>query len=115
MIGAPLAWVPVSKPCGDLFHFLLRDMLPAGEKEIFWENAITSAFIALALFFGIRLSFERLEKQQLLICGILVTGTIAGTLIVRPDFIAALVGTFRSATCRPSQSGHPRTPSRIHC
>ena len=95
MIGAPLAWVPVSKPCGDLFHFLLRDVLPAGEEEVFWENAITSAFIALALFFGIRLSFERLEKQQLLICGILVTGTIAGTLIVRPDFIAALVGTFR--------------------
>ena len=28
MIGAPLAWVPVSKPCGDLFHFLLRDVLP---------------------------------------------------------------------------------------
>ena len=25
MIGAPLAWVPISKPCGDLFHFLLRD------------------------------------------------------------------------------------------
>ncbi len=101
MIGAPLAWVPVSKPCGDLFHFLLRDMLPAGEEEVFWENAITSAFIALALFFGIRLSFERLEKQQLLICGILVTGTIAGTLIVRPDFIAALVGTFRFGDLPP--------------
>ena len=27
MIGAPLAWVPISKPCGDLFHFLLRDIL----------------------------------------------------------------------------------------
>jgi Mn2+/Fe2+ NRAMP family transporter len=101
MIGAPLAWVPISKPCGDLFHFLLRDVLPAAEQEVLWENAITSAFIAFALLFGIGLSFERLEKQQLIICGILVVGTITGTLIVRPDFFAALKGTFRFGDLPP--------------
>ncbi|MEE2874220.1 MAG: Nramp family divalent metal transporter [Candidatus Latescibacterota bacterium] len=95
MIGAPLAWVPISKPCGDLFHFLLRDILPGAQHEVLWENAITSAFIAFALLFGISLSFERLEKQQIIICGILVVGTVTGTLIVRPDFFAALKGTFR--------------------
>lgn len=101
MIGAPLAWVPISKPCGDLFHFLLRDVLPAAEHEVLWENAISSAFIAFALLFGIGLSFERLEKQQLIICGILVVGTITGTLIVRPDFFAALKGTFRFGDLPP--------------
>ena len=95
MIGAPLAWVPISKPCGDLFHFLLLDILPGAQHEVLWENAITSTFIAGALLFGIGLSFERLENQQIIICGILVVGTITGTLIVRPDFFAALKGTFR--------------------
>lgn len=101
MIGAPLAWVPISKPCGDLFHYMLRDVLPAAEQEVLWENAISSAFIAFALLFGIGLSFERLEKQQLIICGILVVGTITGTLIVRPDFFAALKGTFRFGDLPP--------------
>ena len=101
MIGAPLAWVPISKPCGDLFHFLLSDVLPGAEHETLWENAITSAFIAFALLFGVGLSFERLEKQQLIICGILVVGTMVGTMIVRPDFFAALMGTLRFGDLPP--------------
>ena len=101
MIGAPLAWVPISKPCGDLFHFLLRDILPGAENETLWENAITSAFIGFALLFGVGLSFERLEKQQLIICGILVVGTMVGTIIVRPDFIATLMGTLRFGDLPP--------------
>ena len=40
------------------------------------------------------LTFERLERQQVLICLILVVGTTIGTLIVRPDYIAALKGSF---------------------
>ncbi len=91
MIGAPLAWVPIAKPCGDLFHFILKGM-PRSIPEPIWENIFTSAFIAVALTLGLRLSFERLEKQQLVICGILVTGTIIGTLMVRPSFGEALVG-----------------------
>ena len=92
MIGAPLAWVPISKPCGDLFHFILRDILPTSIPEPVWENIITSAFVALALIFGLMLSFEKLEKQQIIICGILVGGTIIGTLMVRPDFGKAVGG-----------------------
>ncbi|HCK14448.1 TPA: hypothetical protein DHW51_10035 [Candidatus Poribacteria bacterium] len=92
MIGAPLAWVPISKPCGDLFHFILRDTLPTSISEPVWENIITSAFVALALIFGLKLSFEKLEKQQIIICGILVGGTIVGTLMVRPDFGKAVAG-----------------------
>ncbi len=107
MIGAPLAWVPISKPCGDLFHHLLQNVLPGAENEVLWENAITSTFVALALLFGVGLSFERLEKQQLIICAILVVGTITGTLIVRPDFFAALKGTFRFGDVPPFPSWAP--------
>ena len=48
MIGAPLAWVPIAKPCGDLFHYLLRDLLPNAAAETVWEKGITCLFIALA-------------------------------------------------------------------
>ena len=73
MFAAPMGWVAISKPCGDLFHHVLP--LPEVVAESTWENLIASAFIALALGLSIRLSYERLEKQQLLICAILVTGT----------------------------------------
>ena len=92
MIGAPLAWVPIAKPCGDLFHFLLSGLLPAAVPEPIYENLITCLFIAFALAFGLRLSFEKLEKQQIAICSILVVGTLIGTLMVRPDLGQALVG-----------------------
>ena len=90
MLGAPLAWVAIAKPCGDLFHFLFSAMLPSSIPPPIWGNLITSCFIALALFLGLRLSFERLEKQQLLICCILVIGTTIGTLMVRPGFWQAV-------------------------
>ncbi len=95
MLGAPLAWVPIAKPCGDLLHFFARDVLPSTIPENTWENIITSAFIGLALLMGLRLSFERLEKQQLIICAILVVGTILGTLMVQPDLWRALMGSIR--------------------
>lgn len=95
LVGAPLAWVPIAKPCGDLFHFLFQGFLPQVVSEGIWENIITSVFIALALTMGLRLSFERLEKQQLVICGILVVGTIIGTLMVRPDLGEAFKGSVR--------------------
>ena len=94
MFAAPMGWVAISKPCGDLFHFVLRGVLSPSITEIVWENAIASCFIGLALGLSLRLSYSRLEKQQLAICAILVVGTIAGTLMVRPDFFQAVIGTF---------------------
>ena len=92
MLGAPLAWVPIAKPCGDLFHFLFQDALSGTFSEPVWENILTCCFIALALALGMRLSFERLEKQQIIICCILVVGTIIGTLMVRPSLGATVAG-----------------------
>lgn len=94
MIGAPLGWVPISKPCGDLFHHLFKDVLPSSVPEPVLENAITSVFVAAAILMSVRLSFERLEKQQIAICFMLVVGTFLGTLLVQPDFYQTLTGTF---------------------
>ena len=116
MLGAPLAWVPIAKPCGALFHFLFGAGLPKSIPEPIWENIFTSCFIALALTFGLRLSFERLEKQQILICLILVTGTIIGTLMVRPDFGADNCrGASVLDTCRHFPLGRLKILSNTRC
>ena len=91
LIGGPMAWVPIAKPCADLFHFLLNGV-PQSIPEPIWENVFTSAFIGLALLLSLKMSYNRLEKQQVIICLILVTGTIIGTLMVRPDLWQAFIG-----------------------
>ena len=48
MVGAPLGWVPIAKPCGDLLHFLLRGELSASVSEPVWENIFTTCFIAFS-------------------------------------------------------------------
>jgi Mn2+/Fe2+ NRAMP family transporter len=94
-VGAPLAWVPMAKPCGDLVHHLLRDALPTVIPETIWGNIFTSLFIALALALSTGTTFKSLERQQIIICCILIGGTFLGTLLVRPSFWQTLVGTFR--------------------
>ncbi len=108
MLGAPLAWVPIAKPCGDLFHFLFQSSLSQSIAEPIWENIFTSCFITLALAFGLRLSFERLEKQQIIICLILVTGTLIGTLIVRPNFREAVIGSISFGHIPPFPAWAPQ-------
>ena len=107
MLGAPLAWVAIAKPCGDLFHFLFSSVLPSSIPPPVWGNLITSCFIGLALFLGLRLSYERLEKQQLLICCILVIGTVIGTLMVRPGFWQAVSGSLNFGYLPPFPSWAP--------
>ena len=70
-----------------------------------------------ALLLGIGQSFAVLEKQQVIICSILVLGTIAGTLMVRPDFAAALSTPFDLAICRkrsPRGAGRRSRPLVAH-
>ena len=107
MIGAPLAWVPISKPCGDLLHHALAGILPTSIEEPLWENIFTSCFIALALTVGAKISFERLEKQQIAICCILVTGTVIGTLMVLPNLKAAIIGSINFGRMPPFPAWAP--------
>ncbi len=98
IVFAPLAWVAIAKPCGSLMHFLLSNgvgTLAVGSQTAapeFFLNLYTTLFIATALCVSLTLTYERLEREQLFICGILVAGTVVGTLMVRPDLWAAAKG-----------------------
>jgi len=93
-------WAALARPSGELIHHVLVQIATAngsGAETLLthaavWKALFGTAFILAALLLGIGQSFAVLEKQQVLICAVLVLGTIAGTLMVRPDFAAALVG-----------------------
>ena len=91
-IAAPLVWVAIAKPCGHLVYYIGQGLFPDATGQVFWENLITTCFIALALGISLRLTYGKLEKQQIIICSILVAGTVLGTLMVRPDIRQVLLG-----------------------
>ena len=95
MLAAPLVWAVISKPCGNLLFFLFKDLLPADGNPVIWERGIATGFVTIALLTSLGITFKRLELQQLIICAVLVIGTVIGTLMVRPDFLAALKGTLQ--------------------
>ena len=96
MAAAGPLWAAIARPCGDLLHHLLLSD-PAtpvdAVNELFVERCLTTMFVAAAVVLSLWLTYEKLEKQQVIICGILVLGTIVGTVLVKPDLVAALHGT----------------------
>ena len=105
-------WAAIARPSGNLIYHVLNlaftadaGDLPAevaasslavrsGISEDVWHSLLATGFILAALLLGGVISFAALERQQVIICGILVLGTIIGTLMVQPDMYAALVGCF---------------------
>lgn len=89
-------WAAVARPCGDLLHHLCYGggaEVMSEQRELLIERSLTTLFIVAAVLLSLLLTYEKLEKQQVIICGILVLGTIVGTMLVRPDFVAAWQGT----------------------
>jgi len=93
-----MALTAVAKPCGNLITFLLHDSLPGQLSFGTWENLWTSIVLATAMLIGLLSSFRALERQQIFICGVLVVGTIAATLIVKPDVWGLLTGAMSFGT-----------------
>lgn len=93
LIGLSLALTAVAKPCGNLVVYLVEGILPAGISSPFWENLVTTLFLGCAMALSLITSYEGLERQQIIICGILVGGTILGTLMVWPSVSGILLGT----------------------
>ena len=96
-IGAELAiWgmgmTTVAKPCGNLITFLLYDALPGNLSFGTWENLWTHVVFAAAMALALLSSFRALERQQILICGVMVLGTITATMIVKPDVWSLVSG-----------------------
>jgi hypothetical protein len=102
-------WAAIARPSGDLMYFLLERALAVvgvgsrispsdvgtavwGIPAATWQSLFATAFILAALILGANMSLRLLELQQVVICGILVLGTIVGTLLVWPDFAAAASG-----------------------
>jgi Mn2+/Fe2+ NRAMP family transporter len=95
-------WAAIARPSGDLMYFLLERVTDLaghpprgallGVSADIWKLLFASVFVLAAIVFGAGISFAWLERQQVIICGILVLGTIVGTLMVRPDLVAALNG-----------------------
>ncbi len=97
MAAAGPLWAAVARPCGELLYYLLfegRLTSATPQSELLIARVITMAFIAAALGFSVLMNYNRLEKQQVIICCTLVAGTIFGTILVRPDFWEALKGSF---------------------
>ena len=89
-------WSAIARPCGSLMHFLLfsgAETTVDVSRQLFLERGLSTLFIVAALLFSVLLTYAKLERQQVIICGILVLGTILGTIMVRPDLMAALQGT----------------------
>ncbi len=94
-------WAAIARPCGDLLHHLLFSgsaTAIGASQELMVERALSTLFIVAAVLLGLVLTYDKLEKQQVIICGILVLGTVMGTLLVRPDFVAAWWGTISIGT-----------------
>jgi Mn2+/Fe2+ NRAMP family transporter len=82
-------WAALARPSGELIAYLMY-----GADVGYGNRIIATLFVMVALGFSLPTSYRSLERQQILICGILVAGTIIGTALVRPDFVAAIKGLF---------------------
>lgn len=82
----------IARPCGNLIEFALRPYLPAVVDHGTWQCTFATGFLLLALALAARSTYSAIERQQVIICCILVGGTLIGTLLVRPDPVRILAG-----------------------
>jgi hypothetical protein len=105
----------IAKPCGNLGVFLLReytglaDMLGLTNPDTarLWENGITSVFLGAALAVSLCSSYLSLEKQQIVICGLMVAGTAIATLVVGPNLADMLTGALSFGHLPPAPEWAP--------
>lgn len=105
----------IAKPCGNLAVFLLQQspsivaslgLEDAGRVQL-WENGITTVFLAAALLVSLGSSYLSLEKQQIVVCGLMVLGTSVATLIVGPNLVELLVGAVSFGNLPPAPEWAP--------
>jgi Mn2+/Fe2+ NRAMP family transporter len=102
LAAAPPLWAAIARPSGELLGYLIWGS-QTGNGSL-W---IATAFIAVALVLSLPTSYRALERQQIVICGLLVLGTVVGTALVRPDFVAALQGFLSFGHVPPAPASAP--------
>ena len=86
-VVAPFVFVVIAVSCGQLMSHLL----------VSWGLAISykwlaMGFVSLAIVVGMVQPYETLEKSQLLVCVVLLAGTVGATILVKPDLLKILDG-----------------------
>jgi Mn2+/Fe2+ NRAMP family transporter len=95
-------WAAIARPSGELLGYLIWGTT-AGNGAL-W---IATAFVVVALILSLPTSYRFLERQQIIICGLLVLGTVVGTVLVRPDLMAALQGFLSFGHVPPAPASAP--------
>ena len=75
----------VAKPCGNLLAYLQSEPYRLGFSFAAWENLWSTVLLALAFVVSQLSTFRLMERQQIVICGLLVLGTVISVFLVRPD------------------------------
>lgn len=82
---APFFVAAIAGACGGLMKTIFG----------FGDPRLWGAFFALvAIALGIGVSYGKMERQQILICGVLVLGTLIGAIISSPSLLEILKGAF---------------------
>ena len=100
LIAAGPLFAAIARPCGNLIHHLLAvnpatasgPGTPVPDPPQLWPAIYATFFVLLVLRLSLRITYHQLERQQVIVCGILVMGTMIGTFLVRPDLAEALAG-----------------------
>jgi hypothetical protein len=92
LAAAGPVYAVIARPCGYLLHFLVQEYLPSYGSEVFWQNLLASLFLAGALALACGSTYRSFERQQVLICTVLVAGTVAGTVLVQPSVRSMIQG-----------------------
>ncbi len=87
---APLVFVVIAVPCGQLMSQVL-----ASAGLVISYKWLALGFVSLAIVVGMVQQYQTLEKSQLVVCLILLVGTVTATLLTGPDVKEILSGLFR--------------------
>ena len=89
-VVAPFVFVVIAVPCGQL----MSQILASGGILVSYKW-LAIGFVTLAIVVGMVQPYETLEKSQVMVCLILLLGTITATVLVKLDLVEIFRGMFR--------------------
>ena len=90
LIVAPLVFVVIAVPCGRVISQLLTTF-----GIFFSYKWLALVFISLAVGIGMTQKYGTLEKSQMVVCLVLLLGTVVSSVLVGPNISEILRGSFR--------------------